>query len=68
MIPGIDVNLCRTPGILADAAYFILTSPSANTGNFFIDDELLAAHGVVDLDKYAVKPGTKKFIPDFFVD
>ena len=68
MIPGIDVNLCRTPGILADAAYFILTSPSANTGNFFIDDELLAAHGVVDLDKYAVKPRTKKFIPDFFVD
>jgi citronellol/citronellal dehydrogenase len=68
MIPGVDVNLCRKPEILADAAYFILTSPSANTGNFFIDDELLAAHGVTDLDKYAVKPGTKKFIPDFFVD
>jgi citronellol/citronellal dehydrogenase len=68
MIPGVDTNLCRKPEILADAAYFILTSPSANTGNFFIDDELLAAHGVTDLDKYAVKPGTKKFIPDFFVD
>jgi citronellol/citronellal dehydrogenase len=68
MIPGVDTNLCRKPDILADAAYFILTSPSANTGNFFIDDELLAAHGVTDLDKYAVKPGTKKFIPDFFVD
>jgi citronellol/citronellal dehydrogenase len=68
MIPGVDVNLCRRPEILADAAYFILASPSANTGNFFIDDELLAAHGVTDLDKYAVKPGTKKFIPDFFVD
>jgi citronellol/citronellal dehydrogenase len=68
MIPGVDVNLCRKPDILADAAYFILTSPSTNTGNFFIDDELLAAHGVTDLDKYAVKPGTKKFIPDFFVD
>jgi citronellol/citronellal dehydrogenase len=68
MIPGVDVNLCRKPEILADAAYFIFTSPSTNTGNFFIDDELLAAHGVTDLDKYAVKPGTKKFIPDFFVD
>lgn len=68
MIPGVDVNLCRRPEILADAAYFILTSPSASTGNFFIDDELLAAHGVTDLDRYAVKPGTKKFIPDFFVD
>lgn len=68
MIPGVDTNLCRKPDILADAAYFILTSPASRTGNFFIDDELLAAHGVTDLDQYAVKPGTKKFIPDFFVD
>jgi citronellol/citronellal dehydrogenase len=69
MIPGVDGNLCRTPEILADAAYFILTSDAkSTTGNFFIDDELLAAHGVTDLDKYAVKPGTKNFIPDFFVD
>ena len=53
---------------VSDAAYFILTSPSTVSGNFYIDDELLAAHGVTDLDKYAVKPGTKNFIPDFFVD
>ena len=68
MIPGVDTDMCRTPEILSDAAYFILTSPSATTGNFYIDDELLAAHGVTDLDKYAVKPGTTNFIPDFFVD
>ena len=68
MIPGADLNLCRKPEILADAAWFILTSPSSNSGNFFIDDELLAAHGVTDLDRYAVKPGTRNFIPDFFVD
>jgi citronellol/citronellal dehydrogenase len=68
MIPGVDVNMCRTPEILADAAYFILTGPATNSGNFFIDDELLAAHGVTDLGKYAVKPGTTNFIPDFFVD
>jgi citronellol/citronellal dehydrogenase len=68
MIPGVDVNMCRKPEILSDAAYFILTSPSSTTGNFFIDDELLAAHGVSDLEKYSVKPGTKSFIPDFFVD
>jgi citronellol/citronellal dehydrogenase len=68
MIPGVDVNMCRTPEILADAAWFILTSPSNRTGNFFIDDELLAGHGVTDLDRYAVKAGTKNFIPDFFVD
>jgi citronellol/citronellal dehydrogenase len=64
----VDLNRARKPEILADAAYFILTGPSSNSGNFYIDDELLAAHGVRDLEKYSVKPGTKNFIPDFFVD
>jgi citronellol/citronellal dehydrogenase len=71
MIPGVDVKRCRRPEILSDAAYFILTSVSndpANTGNFYIDDELLAAHGVTDLEKYSVTPGTTEFMPDFFVD
>ncbi len=69
MIPGVDLNLCRKPQILADAAHFILTSDAKTTsGNFFIDDELLALHGITDLDRYAVVPGTKNFIPDFFVD
>ena len=69
MIPGVDLDLCRKPEILADAAYFILTSDAkANTGQFFIDDEVLARHGVTDLDRYAVKPGTTEFIPDFFID
>ncbi len=69
MIPGIDLELCRKPAILADAAYFILTSDAKlTTGQFFIDDELLAQHGITDLEKYSVKPGTKNFIPDFFID
>jgi citronellol/citronellal dehydrogenase len=68
MIPGVDLARCRTPEILSDAAYFILTSPSSVTGNFFIDDTLLAQHGVTDLERYSVTPGTKEFIPDFFVD
>ena len=68
MIPGVDLKLCRKPEILSDAAYLILTSPSSSTGNFYIDDELLASHGVTDLEKYSVTPGTKNFVPDFFVD
>jgi citronellol/citronellal dehydrogenase len=68
MIPGVDLTLCRKPEILSDAAWLILTSPSPATGQFYIDDELLAAHGVTDLEKYSVTPGTKNFIPDFFVD
>ena len=69
MIPGVDINRCRTPQILADAAYLILTSDAkTTTGNFFIDDVLLAQHGITDLEPYSVAPGTKDFIPDFFID
>jgi citronellol/citronellal dehydrogenase len=69
MIPGVDVKLCRKPEILSDAAYFILTSDAkTTTGNFFIDDEVLAKNGITDLEPYSVVPGTKDFIPDFFVD
>ncbi len=68
MIPGVDLKLCRKPEILADAAYLVLTGPSSSTGNFHIDDTLLAQHGITDLEPYSVTPGTKNFIPDFFVD
>jgi citronellol/citronellal dehydrogenase len=68
MIPGVDIALCRTPEIMADAAYLILTGESGDTGNFFIDDDVLAAHGVTDLDRYSVTPGNKNFLPDFFLD
>ena len=68
MIPGVDLKLCRKPEILSDAAWLILTNIGLITGNFYIDDDVLAAHGVTELDKYAVTPGTKNFIPDFFVD
>jgi citronellol/citronellal dehydrogenase len=57
----------RTPEIMADAAYAILTSPSREcTGNFFIDEDLLRAKGVTDFAKYQVAPGAD-LIPDFFV-
>jgi citronellol/citronellal dehydrogenase len=57
----------RTPEIMADAAYAILTRPSREfTGNFCIDDEILKAEGVTDLSKYQAVPGAD-LIPDFFV-
>jgi citronellol/citronellal dehydrogenase len=57
----------RTPEIMADAAYVILTRESRTfTGNFCVDDETLASAGVTDLAKYAVSPGTP-LMPDFFV-
>jgi len=69
MIPGIDASAGRTPAILADAAYVIFNRASAEcTGNFFVDDEVLAAEGITDLEKYSVTPGTKDFLLDFFLD
>jgi citronellol/citronellal dehydrogenase len=48
---------CRTPEIMSDAAYEILTRPSREcTGNFFIDDTLLAETGVTDFTRYRVDP------------
>lgn len=64
-----DPKRGRKPDIMADAAHAILTRDSRScTGNFFIDDEVLASAGVKDLDQYAVAPGNKEFQPDFFVD
>ena len=69
MIPGIDALAGRKPEILADAAYIIFNRPAAEcTGNFFVDDELLASEGITDLEKYSVTPGTKDFLLDFFLD
>lgn len=59
---------CRTPQILADAAHAILVRDSRScSGNFFLDEEVLAESGIVDLERYAVQPGTPLF-PDLFVD
>ena len=42
MIPGIKPEHCRTPEIMADAAYQVLIADAkTTTGNFFIDDEVL---------------------------
>jgi citronellol/citronellal dehydrogenase len=68
MIPGIKPEHCRTPQIVADAAYQVLISDSAaNTGNFFIDDEVLKKSGVTDFSKYSVVPGSRELVPDLFL-
>lgn len=69
MIPGVDTEFCRKPEILSDSAYIIFNRLAKEcTGNFFIDDELLASEGITDLEKYSVVPGTKEFIQDLFID
>lgn len=57
---------CRTPEIVADAAWHVLGKPKSFTGNFLIDDTFLAENGVTDFDRYRVDPA-KDLLPDFFV-
>jgi len=48
----------RRPEIVADAAFEILRRPSREcTGNFFVDDEVLAEAGVADLSRYSFVEG-----------
>jgi citronellol/citronellal dehydrogenase len=61
------IKQSRTPDVVADAAYIILTRSSREfTGQFCIDDEVLASEGITDLERYAVEPG-QPLRPDFFI-
>lgn len=58
----------RKPSVYADAAYRILTSPSRQcTGNQFLCEDVLLAHGVTDLSVYDVVPGGDLQV-DLYVD
>jgi citronellol/citronellal dehydrogenase len=66
-IIGVESEGCRKPEIMADAAHAVLTRDSAAcTGNFFIDDAVLAAEGVNDLERYTAIPGST-LVKDLFV-
>lgn len=61
------VKHSRKPEIVADAAYIILTKPSREcTSNFFIDEDVLFANGMTNLEKFSVNPGAKLYQPFFF--
>lgn len=61
-------QLARSPAIMADAAYAVMTRPSrACTGQFFIDEEVLRAQGVTDFTVYAPSVGTQPLAADFFI-
>lgn len=61
-------QMSRTPEIIADAAHYIFSQPSAEcTGNFFIDEEVLKLQGLTDFSQYAVNKDKKLYI-DLFID
>jgi citronellol/citronellal dehydrogenase len=58
----------RRPELYADAAYAVITRPSRDcTGNAFLCEDVLAAEGVTDFDRYAYQPGVEPQA-DLFVD
>ena len=59
---------CRTPAIMGDAAYVILTQDSKKfTGNMCVDDSTMMRAGKTDLSEYLATPDAEPF-PDFFVN
>ena len=61
------IRMSRKPEIVADAAFYILSRPSRQcTGNFFIDEDILAENGITDFSGYAVEPG-QPLMPDIFL-
>ena len=61
-------QMSRKPEIIADAAHYIFSQPAEDcTGNFFIDEQVMALAGVTDLTKYAVNPD-KKLYTDLFLE
>jgi len=58
----------RTPEIMADAAWHILTQPStAFTGRHCVDEDVLVEAGVRDLRPYRCEPGSTPLAFDLFV-
>ena len=61
------MKMSRTPDIIAESAFYILSKPSTEcTGNSFIDEEVMAKEGITDLSKYSVVPGANLY-NDLFV-
>jgi citronellol/citronellal dehydrogenase len=59
----------RTPAIMADAAYAVLVrDPRSCTGNFFVDEEVLAQEGVTDLERYRTVPSSGRLEADLFLE
>jgi citronellol/citronellal dehydrogenase len=76
------VQAARGPEIMADAAHAILTggnlagtpaagSPpdggSASSGNFYTDEQVLAAAGVTDFRPYSLGAAEEQLVPDIFL-
>ncbi len=62
------LNHCRTPQIMADAAYEIITTKSNQlTGQCLLDEQVLSQAGITDFSKYQNDPDVELYT-DLFID
>ncbi|MFF1253034.1 SDR family oxidoreductase [Pseudarthrobacter sp. NPDC058329] len=66
------VQAARGPQIMADAAHAVLTganlrSGGGASGNFYTDEEVLAAAGVADFRPYSLGASEDRLVPDIFL-
>jgi citronellol/citronellal dehydrogenase len=66
------VRAARGPQIMADAAHAVLTGGNlrdgaAPTGNFYTDEQVLAAAGVSDFSSYSLGAAEDQLVPDIFL-
>jgi len=73
-MPGGDsmVRAARGPQIMADAAHAVLTGANltdaaATSGNFYTDEQVLAAAGVEDFRPYSLGAAEEQLVPDIFL-
>lgn len=69
MLGGKDImSQCRKPEIMSDAAYVILTDDNhSNTGNFYIDEDVLNNAGIKTMENYNYVE-SPTLLADFFID
>jgi citronellol/citronellal dehydrogenase len=67
------VRGARGAGIMADAAHAVLTGSNAlpdtgsRSGNFYTDEQVLAAAGVTDFTPYSLGAPEDRLVPDIFL-
>ena len=67
MIDGVDLQRCRKPDIVGDAAHAILCRKASDvSGQFLIDEDVLRETGIDDFAAYAIDP-SQPLLPDFFL-
>jgi citronellol/citronellal dehydrogenase len=69
LVPGVERSRGRTPAIVADAAFEILTwDPGTCTGRFFVDEDVLREAGVSDFSRYRTDSSShEELLDDLFL-